>query len=66
MVEVVFLRRPAESADDGGGDEDDDDEEAEAVDEDLQVRLRGQRGGGELVSDTEPGGVMRDADGVSC
>lgn len=44
-MEVALLRGAAESADDGGGSEDDDDEKAQAIDEDLQVCLRGQRGG---------------------
>lgn len=48
VVAVALLGRAAELADDAGGGDDDDDEEAQAVDEDLQVRLRGQRRGGQL------------------
>lgn len=51
VVEVALLGRAAEPADDGGGGEDDDDEEAQAVDEDLQVGLGGQRRGRQLCSE---------------
>lgn len=51
VVEVALFGRAAEPADDGSGGEDDNDEEAQAVDEDLQVRLRGKRRGWQLCSD---------------
>jgi len=44
-AEGALLLAAAESAEDGGGREDDEEEEAQAVDEDLQVGGRGQRGG---------------------
>lgn len=52
-AEVALLRGAAEPADHRRGHHDDDDEEAQAVDEDLQVCLRGQQGGRHLCDQRE-------------